>query len=88
MHDVLEEHAHHHEEEPWTLPVAITISILAVLTAMATLMGHRSGIEAVLQPAIETVFGNTWRLVIGSMLAFIRDVNLSLAAVRLELRQD
>jgi len=26
--------------------------------------------NAVLQPAIETVFGNTWRLVIGSMLAF------------------
>lgn len=48
MHEVLEEHAHHHEEEPWTLPVAITISILAVLVAMATLMGHRSGIEAVL----------------------------------------
>jgi len=26
--------------------------------------------NTVLQPAIETVFGNTWRLVIGSMLAF------------------
>src|SRR5882757_2163176 len=49
MHQVLEEHAHHHEgDEPWTLPVAITISILAVLVAMATLMGHRSSIEAVL----------------------------------------
>ena len=48
MHEVLEEHAHHHEDEPWTLPVAITISILAVLVAMATLMGHRSSIEAVL----------------------------------------
>jgi hypothetical protein len=48
MHEVLEEHAHHHDEEPWTLPVAITISILAVLVAMATLMGHRSSIEAVL----------------------------------------
>jgi hypothetical protein len=48
MHEVLEEHAQHHEEEPWTLPVAITISILAVLVAMATLMGHRSSIEAVL----------------------------------------
>ena len=48
MHEVLEEHAHHTEEEPWTLPVAITISILAVLVAMSTLMGHRSSIEAVL----------------------------------------
>src|SRR6202795_917890 len=46
--EVLEEHAHHHDEEPWTLPVAITISILAVLVAMSTLMGHRSSIEAVL----------------------------------------
>ena len=26
--------------------------------------------NAVLQPAIETVFGNTWRLAVGSMLAF------------------
>ena len=26
--------------------------------------------NAIVQPAIETVFGNTWRLVIGSMLAF------------------
>lgn len=48
MHEVLEEHAHHHDDEPWTLPVAITISILAVLVAMATLMGHRSSIEVVL----------------------------------------
>jgi hypothetical protein len=48
MHEVLEDHAHHHDPEPWTLPVAITISILAVLVAMATLMGHRSSIEAVL----------------------------------------
>ena len=48
MHEVLEEHAHHHDEEPWTLPVAITINILAVLVAMATLMGHRSSIEVVL----------------------------------------
>jgi hypothetical protein len=48
MHEVLEEHAHHHDEEPWTLPVAITINILAVLVAMATLMGHRTSIEMVL----------------------------------------
>jgi uncharacterized protein DUF4337 len=57
MHEVLEEHAHHHEEEPWTLPVAITISILAVLVAMATLMGHRSSIEAVL---IQTQASDQW----------------------------
>jgi hypothetical protein len=57
MHEVLEEHAHHHEEEPWTLPVAITISILAVLVAMATLMGHRSSIEAVL---LQTEASDQW----------------------------
>jgi hypothetical protein len=57
MHEVLEEHAHHHEAEPWTLPVAITISILAVLVAMATLMGHRSSIEAVL---LQTQASDQW----------------------------
>ncbi len=57
MHEVLEEHAHHHEEEPWTLPVAITISILAVLVAMATLMGHRSSIEVVL---LQTQASDQW----------------------------
>jgi hypothetical protein len=57
MHEVLEEHAQHHEEEPWTLPVAITISILAVLVAMATLMGHRSSIEVVL---LQTQASDQW----------------------------
>ena len=57
MHEVLEEHGHHHEEEPWTLPVAITISILAVLVAMSTLMGHRSSIEAVL---MQTQASDQW----------------------------
>jgi Domain of unknown function (DUF4337) len=57
MHEVLEDHAHHHDPEPWTLPVAITISILAVLVAMATLMGHRSSIEAVL---LQTQASDQW----------------------------
>jgi hypothetical protein len=58
MHEVLEEHAHHHDDdEPWTLPVAITISILAVLVAMSTLMGHRSSIEAVL---MQTQASDQW----------------------------
>jgi hypothetical protein len=56
MHEVLEEHEHH-GAEPWTLPVAITISILAVLVAMATLMGHRSSIEAVL---LQTQASDQW----------------------------
>jgi hypothetical protein len=57
MHEVLEDHAHHHDPEPWTLPVAITISILVVLVAMATLMGHRSSIEAVL---LQTQASDQW----------------------------
>ncbi|HKM67966.1 MAG TPA: DUF4337 domain-containing protein [Candidatus Acidoferrum sp.] len=56
MHDVLEEQEHH-GAEPWTLPVAITISILAVLVAMATLMGHRSSIEVVL---LQTQASDQW----------------------------
>jgi uncharacterized protein DUF4337 len=56
MHEVLEEHEEH-GAQPWTLPVAITISILAVLVAMATLMGHRSSIEAVL---LQTQASDQW----------------------------
>jgi hypothetical protein len=56
MHEVLEEHEHH-DAQPWTLPVAITISILAVLVAMATLMGHRSSIEVVL---LQTQASDQW----------------------------
>jgi uncharacterized protein DUF4337 len=56
MHEVLEGQEHH-GAEPWTLPVAITISILAVLVAMATLMGHRSSIEAVL---LQTQASDQW----------------------------
>src|SRR5258708_28106404 len=57
MHEVLEEHAHHHDEEPWTLHVAITVSILAVLVAMATLMGHRYSIDVVL---LQTQASDQW----------------------------
>jgi len=56
MHEVLEEHENH-GDEPWILPVAITISILAVLVAMATLMGHRSSIEVVL---LQTQASDQW----------------------------
>jgi len=47
MHEVLEEHEGH-GAEPWTLPVAVTMSILAVLVAMATLLGHRAATEEIL----------------------------------------
>jgi hypothetical protein len=38
--------AHGHKEEyPLTIPVAVTMSILAVLVAIATLLGHRAATE-------------------------------------------
>lgn len=39
--------AHHHEREddPLVVPVSVTISILAVLVAIVTLMGHRAHTE-------------------------------------------
>jgi hypothetical protein len=50
---VLEGHEHH-GEEPWTLPVAITINILAVFVAMATLLGHRASTEEILKQSEST----------------------------------
>jgi Domain of unknown function (DUF4337) len=52
MHEVLEgleEHGHGgHEEHPLTLPVTVTLSILAVLVALVTLLGHRAHTEELL----------------------------------------
>jgi cell fate (sporulation/competence/biofilm development) regulator YmcA (YheA/YmcA/DUF963 family) len=52
MHDVLEsvqEQGHEdHGNNPLILPVSVTISILAVLVALATLLGHRSNTEELL----------------------------------------
>jgi hypothetical protein len=49
MHEVMEahEHAEHHEENPFMMAVAVTLSILAVLVAIATLLGHRASTEVV-----------------------------------------
>jgi hypothetical protein len=49
MHEVMEahEHAEHHEDNPFLMPVAVTLSILAVLVAIATLLGHRASTEVV-----------------------------------------
>ena len=42
--------AHHtHEDEPLVLPVSITISIMAVLVAGVTLLGHRAHTEELLR---------------------------------------
>jgi len=56
MHEVLEGHGGHgrhgeHEEGPFTLPVTVTLSILAVLVAMVTLLGHRPHTEELLLQA-------------------------------------
>jgi hypothetical protein len=41
----LPEHHHEHSNNPLVLPVSVTISILAVLVAVVTLMGHRAHTE-------------------------------------------
>ena len=56
MHEVLEGHGGHgghgeHAEGPFTLPVTVTLSILAVLVAMSTLLGHRAHTEELLLQA-------------------------------------
>ena len=40
-----EAHHHEHQDDPLVLPVSVTISILAVLVAIVTLMGHRAHTE-------------------------------------------
>ena len=56
MHEVPEGHGGHgghgeHVEGPLTLPVTVTLSILAVLVAMVTLLGHRAHTEELLLQA-------------------------------------
>ncbi len=51
MHDVLEGPGGEqggHEEAPYTMPVTVTLSILAVLVAVTTLFGHRTSKEELL----------------------------------------
>jgi hypothetical protein len=45
----LQEHAEHSAHEPTMRPVAFTMSVLAVLVAIATVLGHRTHTEAVLE---------------------------------------
>ncbi len=44
----LQEHAEHGAHEPSMRPVAFTMSVLAVLVAITTVLGHRTHTEAVL----------------------------------------
>jgi len=44
----LQEHAEHAKHEPSMQPIAFTMSVLAVLVAVITVLGHRTHTEAVL----------------------------------------
>jgi hypothetical protein len=59
MHDILEGRVEpeEHKPSPYTVPVSVTLSILAVLVAMATLMGHRSNTEQLL---LQTQAADKW----------------------------
>ena len=47
----LQEHAEHAKENPRLAPVSVTMAILAVLVAVASLLGHRSHTEEVVLQA-------------------------------------
>ena len=59
MHEVLEGHEGHggHEDNPFTILVSVTLSILAVLVAISTLMGHRCSKEELL---LQTQEADQW----------------------------
>ncbi len=60
MHEVMEAHeASEHGENPMMMPVAVTLSILAVLVAIATLLGHRASTEEVL---LQSQAADHWEL--------------------------
>ena len=54
----LPEHHQHTEEGPLVIPVSVTISILAVLVAIVTLMGHRAHTEEL---SLETQAASRWQ---------------------------
>jgi len=56
MHEIggHEGHAGGHENNPLIIPVTVTMSILAVLVALATLLGHRAHTEELLLQAQAT----------------------------------
>jgi hypothetical protein len=59
MHEVMEAHEAqgHGEESPFLIPVAVTLSILAVLVAIATLLGHRAATEELI---LQTKASDQW----------------------------
>ena len=61
MHEVMEaqEASGSREDSRLTLPVAVTLSILAVLVAIATLLGHRASTEEII---LQTKATDQWAL--------------------------
>lgn len=61
MHEVLEAHeaSGGHEGHPLMLPVAVRLSILAVLVAIARLLGHRASTEEII---LQTKATDQWAL--------------------------
>src|SRR6516225_3365878 len=61
MHEIMEAHEApgSHEDGRLTLPVAVTLSILAVLVAIATLLGHRTSTEEII---LQTKATDQWAL--------------------------
>src|SRR5215470_1860825 len=61
MHEIVEarEAPGSHEDSRLTLPVAVTLSILAVLVAIATLLGHRTSTEEII---LQTRATDQWAL--------------------------
>lgn len=54
----LPEHHHHAEDDPLVIPVSVTMSILAVLVAVVTLMGHRTHTEEL---SLQTQAASRWQ---------------------------
>jgi Domain of unknown function (DUF4337) len=60
MDEVMEAHeAEEHGDNPLMMPVAVTLSILAVLVAIATLLGHRAATEELI---LQTKASDQWSL--------------------------
>ena len=60
MHEIMEAHeARSLEDSRLTLPVTVTLAILAVMLAMATLLGHRASTEEII---LQTKATDQWAL--------------------------
>jgi hypothetical protein len=60
---------------------ALLVAVLILLLFVATLLGWESGLAAI------SLFSASLLLLISSLVAFIRDMNLALVAIRTEIRR-